>query len=205
MGNVSGCIRLANPNLLTPQFYEINTTQDANGKVTDLHWEQKQIEKNEGRYLIRTSLNEQDEKVQWTIYNTIREIEATFRILKTDLDLRPIYHKTDHASMAHLHLGLLAYQIVNTVRYQLKQKGINSQWIEIVRIMNTQKMVTTSMVDQYNQTIVVRQCSEPTQQVTALYLSLKYKEKPFSKIKFVVPQSEFSKNQKPRLQPFTSG
>ncbi|MBP1638070.1 MAG: family transposase, partial [Bacteroidetes bacterium] len=60
----------------------------------------------------------------------------------TDLDLRPIYHQKDKNTMAHLHLGLLAYWVVNTVRYQLKQNGINSGWREIVRIMNTQKAVT---------------------------------------------------------------
>ena len=185
------------------KFYEINTTQDANGKVTDIIWAQKPIEKNEGRYLLRTTLSEQDEKVQWAIYNTIREIEATFRVLKTDLDLRPIYHKTDQASMAHLHLGLLAYQIVNTVRYQLKQKGINAQWIEIVRIMNTQKMVTTTMENQYEQTIVVRQCSEPSQKVSAIYRAINYKEKPFSKKKFVVPQNEMIFYDKPNIQPFS--
>ena len=43
----------------------------------------------------------------------------------------------------HLHLGLLFYRVVNTVRYQLKQKGINNGWREMVRIMNTQKAVTT--------------------------------------------------------------
>lgn len=187
------------------KFYEINTTQDANGKVTDIIWTQKQIEKNEGRYLLRTTLSEQDEKVQWTIYNTIREIEATFRVLKTDLDLRPIYHKTDQAAMAHLHLGLLAYQIVSTVRYQLKQKGINHQWIEIVRIMNTQKMVTTTMENQYEQTIVVRQCSEPTQKVSSIYQSLNYKDKPFSRKKFVVPQNENIFYNKPNLQPLSGG
>ncbi len=67
-------------------------------------------------YLLRTNLNEKEEQTQWKIYNTIREIEYTFRVLKTGLDLRPIYHKTDVASMAHLHLGLLAYWVVNTIR-----------------------------------------------------------------------------------------
>jgi hypothetical protein len=41
--------------------------------------------------------------------------------------------------MAHLNLGLLAYWIVTTIRYQLKQKNITSDWRELVRIMNTQK------------------------------------------------------------------
>jgi transposase len=80
-----------------------------------------------------------EEKTLWAIYNIIREIEYTFRVLKTDLDLRPIYHKTDSAAMAHLHLGMLAYWLVATIRYQLKQQGINSDWREIVQTMNTQK------------------------------------------------------------------
>ena len=122
-----------------------------------------------------------------TIYNTIREIEATFRVLKTDLDLRPIYHKTDAAALAHLHLGLLAYWIVNTVRHQLKQKGNNSQWKDIVRTMNTQKMVTTTMDDQYDQRIEIRQCSEPIAEVEAIYTALGYRTKPFGRKKSVVP------------------
>ena len=131
--------------------------------------------------------------MQWTIYNTIREIEATFRTLKTDLDLRPIYHKTDKASMAHLHLGLLAYWAVNTIRHQLKQKEINNEWRDIVRIMNTQKIVTTSMVNEYNQQIIIRQCSEPTEQVNRIYTALNYKPKPFTRKKSVVPPEEIKK------------
>ena len=57
---------------------------------------------------LRTSMNMVDEVVVWNVYNTIREVESTFRTLKTDLDLRPIYHKSDEATLAHLNLGLLA-------------------------------------------------------------------------------------------------
>ena len=174
---------------------QIDTKQDSKDNVTDITWTRKTTTPKEGKYLLRTTLNDKDEKVQWTIYNTIREIEATFRVLKTDLDLRPIYHKTDEASLAHLHLGLLAYQVVNTIRYQLKQKGINHHWKEIIRVMNTQKMVTTSIVDQYQRTIFIRQCSEPIQKVTEIYQALKYKLRPFTRKKFVVPQTEISKNQ----------
>ena len=169
------------------KHYELTVTVDKQGIATDLQWKQKAIEKKEGYYLLRTTLNQNDEAVQWTIYNTIREIKATFRILKTDLDLRPVYHKTDEAAMAHLHLGLLAYWVVNTIRYQLKQKGINNQWKDIVRIMNTQKLVTTTMQNQYRQTITLRQCSEPTKEVAKIYEALKYKTKPYTRKKSVVP------------------
>jgi len=113
--------------------------------------------------------------------------------LKTDLDLRPIYHKTDDASMAHLHLGMLAYWLVATIRYQLKQKGVNSDWREIVRTMNTQKCVTTSVVNINDETISVRQCTEPNQQVKRIYDLLNYKYFPFVRKKSVVPPAEMFK------------
>lgn len=83
--------------------------------------------------------------------------------------------------MAHLHLGLLAYWIVNTIRYQLKLKGIPNEWRDIVRIMNTQKLVTTTMVTQYDEEIIIRQCSEPTPEVAKIYGALKYKLRPFTR------------------------
>jgi transposase len=129
----------------------------------------------------------------WDIYNVIREIEYTFRVLKTDLDLRPIYHKTDKAAMAHLHLGLLAYWLVATIRYQLKQKGYKKDWKEIVRIMNTQKCVTTSFKNIKDETISIRQCTEPTQKTKQIYDLVNYKYAPFYRKKSVVLPAEISK------------
>jgi hypothetical protein len=178
------------------KYYRIDSEVNNEGVVTSIAWKQKPVKKNEGYYLLRTTLDQKDEKTQWTIYNTIREIEATFRTLKTDLDLRPIYHKTDKASMAHLHLGLLAYWAVNTIRHQFKQKDINNEWRDIVRIMNTQKIVTTTMDNDYDQQIIIRQCSEPTEQVNKIYTALKFKPKPFTRKKSVVPPAEVKKTEK---------
>ena len=175
------------------KYYNIEVKVGEKDIATDINWSLKTVEKQEGKYLLRTNLNENDEHTQWTIYNTIREIEATFRVLKTDLDLRPIYHKTDAAAMAHLHLGLLAYCVVNTIRYQLKQKGIKNEWRDIVRIMNAQKLVTTTMENDCQQQIIIRQYSEPTEDVKEIYNALKYKTKSFSRQKSVVPLKEFSK------------
>jgi len=94
---------------------------------------------------LRSNLDGISETVQWQVYNVIRKIEATFRVLETDLDLIPIYHKNDESSKAHLHLGILAYWIVNTIRYQLKRQGITNDWSSIVNTMNIQKIVTTKL------------------------------------------------------------
>jgi len=181
-------------------YYDITVNDDGKSTAINITCQHKtgvDTDKKAGIYFLRTSLKEHDETTLWTIYNVIREIEYTFRVLKTDLDLRPIYHKTDDASMAHLHLGILAYWLVATIRYQLKQQGVNSDWREIVRTMNTQKCVTTSMVNIKKETIAVRQCSEPNKRVKEIYDLLKYKHAPFTRKKSVVPPAEILKNNSP--------
>lgn len=178
-------------------WYDITVSDDGNGTATNIschHKTGENTDKQHGIYFLRTSIMDLDERTFWNIYNIIREIEYTFRVLKTDLDLRPIYHKTDEASMAHLNLGLLAYWLVSTIRYQLKQKGVNHDWREIVRIMNTQKCVTTCMVNIKEETVSIRQCTEPTKQVKEIYDLLKFKHVPFRRKKSVVPPVEIFKN-----------
>jgi len=175
--------------------------------VTSIKWTVKtdvDINARSGVYFLRTTLEAYSEDLLWQCYNVIREIEATFRVLKTDLDLRPIYHQKDENTMAHLHLGLLAYWVVNTVRYQLKQKGINSGWREIVRIMNTQKAVTTLAQNHVEEVLKIRRCSDPNQKVIELYDALKYKYVPFKKKKSVVHKSELEELQIIEQQLFLS-
>lgn len=178
------------------KYYDITVSDNSEGIVTRIFCKHKKGEdpdKKAGIYFLRTTLNENDEKTFWSIYNIIREIEYTFRVLKTDMDLRPIYHKTDDAAMAHLHLGILAYWLVATIRYQLKQKGYKHEWREIVRIMNTQKCVITTIKNIKEEIISVRQYTEPTQPVKKVYSFMNYKYVPFYQKKSVVLPTEIFK------------
>lgn len=177
------------------RLYEIHLEKDENDVCQLMSWtlipdRQAEIRENLGSYLIRTSMEERGELTVWRIYNCIREIESGFRCLKSDLDMRPIFHKSDEASEAHIHLAVLAYWIVNTIRFQLKKEGIHSDWREIVRIMNTQKCVTTTMVNDKGTTLWVRQCSEPNEKVKMIYAALKMKPAPFTRKKSVVLKTE---------------
>ena len=182
-------------------YYDIAVTKSKdNQTATAVTWSknEQQYAKKEaslGLYFLRTSLLLEDEVTIWNIYNTIREIESSFRTLKTDLDLRPIYHKTDEGIMAHLNLGLLAYWVVNTVRCKLKAHGINSLWQEIVRIGNTQKIITTHGTNTAGVMIGVRKCSEPGEQLKRIQSILLIKSKPFSKRKSVVHKLELKNNE----------
>ncbi|EON79432.1 hypothetical protein ADIS_0070 [Lunatimonas lonarensis] len=193
------------------RYYDITVSSDTKtGLATEITWEKDtegHQEKNEslGVYFLRTNLNVKEEYVVWNIYNTIREIENAFRTLKTDLDLRPIYHKNDDATMAHLHLGILAYWLVNTVRYQLKHNGIKSCWGEIVRIGNTQKVITTSGTNTYDKIITTRKCTVPNKNLKQIYDILQTKHQPFAKRKSVVHKSETEKIESPKKQLLLSG
>ncbi len=109
------------------------------------------------------------------------------------MDLRPVYHKSDAGTLAHLHLGLLAYWIVNTVRCKLKAHGIINQWNEIVRIGSTQKIITTHGTNTAGIVIGVRKCSEPCEQLKNIQSILLMKPKPFTKRKSEVHKPELKK------------
>ena len=83
-------------------------------------------------------------------------------------------------SLQTIVMGILAYWVVNTIRYKLKQMVlIIHSWKEIVRIMNTQKVVTTTAMNDKEQCISIRRCSEPTEKVKLIYDALAYKYAPF--------------------------
>ena len=191
--------------------YDIQLSYDEKNKtVTEVVWtridkKDKDATDNLGKYFVRTSMDMKDEVVVWNVYNTIREIESTFRTLKTDLDLRPIYHKKDESTIAHLNLGLLAYWLVNTIRRQLKRSGINHSWTEIVRIGNTQKVITTTGYNKAGKEIVVRKCSEPDAKLKALQIALKIKHRPFSKLKSVVHKPKLKNPLRSTIRELPSG
>lgn len=171
--------------------YYIIDIQQENQIAKGLTFTKKELPnptKTDGVYFLRTSQKQENEKLVWTIYNTLTEIEATFRVLKTDINIRPVFHQKDERTMAHIQLGIWAYMIVNTIRHKLKKEGINHDWNNIIRIMNTQKMVTTSFQNENQQTIIIKKCSEPSAQTLEIYQATKYKTKPYGMKKFVLPQ-----------------
>jgi len=169
------------------KYFQVNVTH--NDKVaTKVTWERinPELEQDQGVYFIRTTLATKHENILWMIYNTLNEIESTFRVLKTDLNLRPVYHQKDLYSEAHLFLGLLAYQVVNTVRHQLKANNINYDWQNIIRIMNTQKIITTSLKGK-EENYFIRHCSRPTPMALQIYKALEINSMPMPNKKSVVP------------------
>ena len=80
----------------------------------------RKVRRREGRYLLRTNLCGQQPAQLWQFYIQLVEVEAAFKNLKGDLQLRPIYHHLIERVEAHIFVAFLAYCLHVTLRARLK-------------------------------------------------------------------------------------
>ncbi len=80
----------------------------------------RQVRRREGRYLLRTNLTGKDPAELWRFYIQLVEIEAAFKTMKDDLQLRPIHHQLEQRIEAHIFVAFLAYCLHVTLRARLK-------------------------------------------------------------------------------------
>ena len=80
----------------------------------------RKVRRREGRYLLRTNLYDHQPAELWKFYIQLVEIEAAFKNLKGDLQLRPIYHQTIERVEAHIFVAFLAYCLHVTLRARLR-------------------------------------------------------------------------------------
>jgi hypothetical protein len=171
-------------------LYKITYTEDQKkGIVTDINWERsKTKERPKGTYFLRYTDNAISEDKIWDLYNLTRDVESVFRCLKTDLDIRPIYHQKDKYIEPHIWLGILSYQVVNYIRRQLSNKGINDSWSSIVNKMSTMQSSTMCIKDDKEQLLYIKLCTRPTMFQQSVFTALKYKDRPFVRKTKVVTQ-----------------
>src|SRR3982750_3040368 len=80
----------------------------------------KAAEQRDGHYLLRSNLTGEDPAVLWTRYVQLTQIESVFRSLKTDLGIRPIYHRLQERVDAHILVAFLAYCLQVTLKNRLQ-------------------------------------------------------------------------------------
>lgn len=83
----------------------------------------KATRRHEGQYLLRSNLTGEDPAILWRNYINLVRIEESFRNLKGDLGLRPIFHQLDTRIEAHIFISFLAYCLQITLEKLNKQKA----------------------------------------------------------------------------------
>ncbi len=138
----------------------------------------------EGNYLLRTNRDDLDEKSFWHIYTMLTRIEHAFRHLKTDLGLRPNYHHLEHRVDGHVFISILAYQLLQSIEYTLRQKDCNLSWSSVRRIMTSHTYSTIVLPTRNGKTVHIRRAGEAEEVQRKLYkiLNIDYKTLPKSKL-----------------------
>jgi transposase len=74
----------------------------------------------QGAYLLRTNLDPMDPDVLWRQYVQLTEVEAAFRALKSELAIRPIWHRIQRRVEAHILVAFLGYCLWICLKQKLK-------------------------------------------------------------------------------------
>jgi transposase len=80
----------------------------------------------EGTYLLRTNVHEWSEEELWRTYIQLTEAEAAFRIHKSDLSIRPIWHQKAERVQAHILVCFLAYVLWKTLEQWQQRAGLGN-------------------------------------------------------------------------------
>lgn len=106
-------------------LYEVSLCDTAEG--VRLSWQvikdrQTWRESREGAYLLRTNLQADTAEELWSKYMQLTEAEASFRSLKSELSIRPLFHQLEPRVKAHVMVAFLGYALWVTLKHLLKRR-----------------------------------------------------------------------------------
>ena len=112
-------------------LFEVELVRDAEGHLIDLKIERPKdrsdwAEKANGCYILRTNLTEEDPAVLWKTYMNLSQAEKAFRMEKSDLGMRPIFHQTEKRVQAHIFVCFLALAMYKCLELWMVQSGLGS-------------------------------------------------------------------------------
>ena len=137
-----------------------------------VHWERNDQDARKdaraGTYVLRTSHTDWELERVVRTYWLLTRIEATFRSLKSEIGLRPIWHAKRDRIRAHLFIAVLAYHAVHLLRRRLGERGLHDSWETIRRKLANWMRLTTTLVTAGGERVECRQDSRPDQEAAAL-------------------------------------
>lgn len=80
----------------------------------------------EGCYVLRTNLRDWTSEALWRTYIQLSEAEAAFRIHKSELSMRPIWHQREDRVLAHILVCFLAHVLWKTLEQWQGRAGLGN-------------------------------------------------------------------------------
>jgi transposase len=123
--------RLLESNSRAAGLFKVEVNTGADGRST-LVWKKEEAWRewaslSEGCYMLRTNVNDWDGERLWRAYIQLTEAETAFRIHKSDLTIRPIWHQKAERVQAHILICFLAYVVWKTIGQMCHKAGLGDE------------------------------------------------------------------------------
>jgi len=112
-------------------LFEVDVPETADGRAS-ITWRKKDAWRDwaklsEGCYLLRSNVTDWSPEELWKAYIQLTEAEAAFRIHKSDLRIRPIWHQREDRVLAHILVCFLAYVLWKTLGQMVQAAGLGDE------------------------------------------------------------------------------
>ena len=94
---------------------------------------------------------------------SLTRAEAGFKILKSDLGLRPNRHQIEPRVEGHIFICILAYHLLRHIGYRLEQRGDRRSWETLKRILQTHCYTTILLPTKEGTLHRIRKAGQPEQ------------------------------------------
>jgi transposase len=164
-----------------------NARNWAKGCTTFGYW----LKRDEGRYLLRTNLTENDPAQLWSYYLQLVAVEAAFKNLKGDLGIRPIFHHNEARVEAHIFIAFLAYCLHVTLGRRLHALAPGLTPRSLIEKLSAIQMIDVHVPTTDGRELVLTRYTEPEpdQRLLLSHLRLELPAQPPPKITAELPRS----------------
>lgn len=132
-----------------------------------------------GCYLLRTNVRDWSDEALWKAYIQLTEAEAAFRIQKSDLSIRPIWHQKQDRVLAHILVCFLSYVLWKTLGQMCHSAGLGNEPRRVLDELSDIRLVDVILPTRDGVEIRKRCVGRPSdhQQILIEKLRLKLPEK----------------------------
>lgn len=119
-------------------------------ETVDVDWvlDEEAISKDElfdGYYALQTSAENLSPREVLNIYSDLWKIEESFRVMKSTLEVRPVFHWTESRIKGHFVLCFLAFLLERTLEFRLSEAGLDSSPEQIREALNSLNFVEVNI------------------------------------------------------------
>ncbi len=167
--------RLLEGNSRAAGLFRIEVVERTDGWV-DVTWKKLEgwrvwAELSEGCYLLRSNITDWDGEQLWRAYIQLTEAEAAFRMQKSDLRIRPIWHQKEERVQSHILVCFLAYVLWKMLGQMCKRAGLGNQPRKVFDEIAQIKVVDVVMPTRQG-TVVRRRCIAQPDKAQAVLLHM---------------------------------